>query len=91
MKQKQFNITQLASVPTTVALNQFNCPRVYESEHQPHDQQNFNRESNEYRNSWSNSEDRKMQSTPVEVQTQIFVWSDFPDQNDLWSDFPDGN
>ena len=27
----------------------------------------------------------------VEVQTQIFVWSDFPDRNYLWSDFPGGN
>ena len=27
----------------------------------------------------------------VEVQTQILVWSDFPDRNYLWSDFPDGN
>ena len=29
--------------------------------------------------------------SPIEVQTQIFVWSDFPHQNNLWSDFPDGN
>ena len=27
----------------------------------------------------------------IEVQTQFFVWSDFPDQNFLLSDFPDGN
>ena len=30
-------------------------------------------------------------SSQVEVQTQMFVWSDFPDQNYLWSDLPDGN
>ena len=28
-------------------------------------------------------------STQVEVQTQIFVESDFPDRNNLWSDFQD--
>ena len=30
-------------------------------------------------------------NTQVEIQTQIFVWSDFPDRKYLWSDFPDKN
>ena len=28
-------------------------------------------------------------ATQVLVQTQIELWSDYPDWNDLWSDFPD--
>ena len=36
-------------------------------------------------------ENQHLSITKVEVQTQIFVWSDFPDRNNLWADFPDGN
>ena len=35
--------------------------------------------------------DNHLMASQVEVQTQIFVWSDFPDRKYLWSDFPDGN
>ena len=39
---------------------------------------------------WSLESDRRV-ITQVEVQTQIFVWSDFLDQNYIWIDYPDGN